>query len=397
MSIPAFTNEPGKHSRNGMSVRTIVGYDYDLHQPVNEYYARECMTDYCVKGDVMPSDHHSPTPWSRNVFSIIADDPCATREVRYSFGNLVYDATTRTQMSRYYDVTGFAHSDVFLNKLDNEKSHVLTQAREKLRTGRVQNGADIGQARQTAEQIAGSLSGLVNAYKAFKHGNIERGLSALGLKPRDLLSGKSLADKWLEVQYGWLPLMSSIYDNIGLLRTLATRKNHSMIMKVSSSSSATHQSKSSGLMQQYKTSFTEAGTVKVVYTYSVANWVIANLDTAGVVNPLSIAWELVPFSFVVDWFVPVGNVLESLSATLGLEFATGYLTTRIEGHIHYSLDGDIPDVNYTIVDPGNLTIGHFSMNRDLLASFALPELYANRNPFSTPHILNAIALTRQLI
>lgn len=41
----------------------------------------------------------------------------------------------------------------------------------------------------------------------------------------------------------------------------------------------------------------------------------------GLNNPSLIAWELVPYSFVVDWFLPVGDYLERLGAFSGLKFS----------------------------------------------------------------------------
>lgn len=37
----------------------------------------------------------------------------------------------------------------------------------------------------------------------------------------------------------------------------------------------------------------------------------------GLVNPVAIAWELVPFSFVVDWFYPIGRYISSITDLLG--------------------------------------------------------------------------------
>jgi hypothetical protein len=42
----------------------------------------------------------------------------------------------------------------------------------------------------------------------------------------------------------------------------------------------------------------------------------AILHSLGVTKPLSVIWELVPFSFVVDWFVSVGEWISSLEDEL---------------------------------------------------------------------------------
>jgi hypothetical protein len=46
----------------------------------------------------------------------------------------------------------------------------------------------------------------------------------------------------------------------------------------------------------------------------------------GFVNPGVIAWELVPFSFVIDWFVPVGNFLSQWTDFVGLTLQKAYTT-----------------------------------------------------------------------
>jgi hypothetical protein len=46
----------------------------------------------------------------------------------------------------------------------------------------------------------------------------------------------------------------------------------------------------------------------------------------GFVNPLSVAWEVVPWSFLVDWVVNVGDVINSLTDLVGLELEDVYIT-----------------------------------------------------------------------
>lgn len=38
----------------------------------------------------------------------------------------------------------------------------------------------------------------------------------------------------------------------------------------------------------------------------------------GIANPALVLWEMVPFSFAVDWFLDIGGYLESLGALNGL-------------------------------------------------------------------------------
>ncbi len=53
----------------------------------------------------------------------------------------------------------------------------------------------------------------------------------------------------------------------------------------------------------------------------------------GLTNPAAVAWELVPYSFVVDWFVNVGDYLNQFSEFHGVTLINPYHTiyTRMKG------------------------------------------------------------------
>lgn len=119
-----------------------------------------------------------------------------------------------------------------------------------------------------------------------------------------------------------------------------------------------------------------------------------SLTQIGLTDPLQVAWALVPFSFVLDWFLPIGSVLEGLGATKGLDFVSGTATTAVK----------FRGTALTQLNPSSIKnqIGWFEtdvaiegMERKVLTSFPSPMLYY-KSPFSTSHGLNALALFRQL-
>jgi hypothetical protein len=59
---------------------------------------------------------------------------------------------------------------------------------------------------------------------------------------------------------------------------------------------------------------------------SVDNPNVALLEMLGLLNPLSIAWELVPWSFVADWMFNISGYLDSWSAFAGLGLQEAYTT-----------------------------------------------------------------------
>jgi len=289
-----------------------------------------------------------------------------------------------------------------LKGFDDIVSKSYTGALNALRNGRAQMGADMAEGKKTVEMVADAASSLAQGLLAAKRGNFGAIPGILGMSPKDIISGKSLANRWLEYQYGWKPLMGSVYDGIQQIQRGFRAKE--MIFR-SSSTASDSASKSyrenanfGTFMECLKTSSVSARTT---YRYKVTSAVIDKIDSAGLLNPVSIAWELVPFSFVVDWFVPVGNVLSAITATAGLEFASGYTTVKTEDVIsrHRAVNPSdfIGHSGYTeVLSPGLHKTRTSTFRRIVHTSFHLPELYGNAHPWSSAHVANALALIRQL-
>lgn len=70
--------------------------------------------------------------------------------------------------------------------------------------------------------------------------------------------------------------------------------------------------------------------VKAGIKAHVTNDTLAQLGSHGLLNPAALAWELFPVSFVIDWFVPIGDFLGGLSTHFGMEFRDGYMTKYVE-------------------------------------------------------------------
>lgn len=67
----------------------------------------------------------------------------------------------------------------------------------------------------------------------------------------------------------------------------------------------------SGELMPDSVAFTRTG--EEVYLLQIVSY-IEEVDTvklSGLTDPASIVWERIPYSFVVDWFLPIGNFLQS--------------------------------------------------------------------------------------
>jgi len=290
-----------------------------------------------------------------------------------------------------------------LNDVDVQdlKSRAETLALLKFASNKADMGVMLAESVKTANHLAKTGFDLWNAYRAARRGSwnevgkilfpsgsriMNRGRHAKGHA-----IGKDVSSRWLEYQYGWLPLMSdmkSLYDVLGegLQNALLLHSHHTA--KTDKSLSGTRVNGTSTLTTDGKVDLM----VKCKITGQLSAAAARNASRLGLTNPATIAWELVPFSFVVDWSIPVGNVLEALQATRGTTFVGGSYTVASQAAMKLEYRQ-----NWTnIVQLPQGEWFKYQMERTPYSSFPTPSLYA-KSPFSTSHIVSAVALLRQLV
>lgn len=200
-----------------------------------------------------------------------------------------------------------------------------------------QIGADLGERAKSIDMIRGRLVQLtrfVRALRRFRFGdaasvlgltcgpqrNVGRFRSKLHVGSHELnlrRSAKSLGNNFLEFHFGWEPLVKEI----GSLLDFAIEKPFpSVYLKGRASergpSTFTIPSLNDGTFgDSYRWEWCK---VQILGTAVITNPNLYTLSRLGLINPASVAWELVPFSFVVDWFTNVGQVLNSYTDFAGV-------------------------------------------------------------------------------
>lgn len=272
----------------------------------------------------------------------------------------------------------------------NLRNRLIAECMRKVGDRKINLGESLAESRSTLNHLAKTSSQVLRAYKALRRGNIPSALKALGLSKRTVLNGKSAADRWLELQYGWLPLLSDVYSASEVLREGVTRKEGMTL-------SATRQIVENAPYVGTKSDGTVYGVVTCTHRcklfYSVSSSDLDALSRLGLINPLEIAWAVLPYSFVIDWFAPVGTLLEAYSSTVGLTQIDGVLTSR--AIIKGSGDIDQPLGLHYLPGSGRFTktIDYFGMVRAKAVALPLPYV---KSPFSSTHLASALALLRQL-
>lgn len=163
---------------------------------------------------------------------------------------------------------------------------------------------------------------LAMAAKALRKGRFKDFKQALGI-PRDgppRTDPKDFAGLWLEYHFGWTNLVSDIY------RACDVASSHYPEKRLTGKGTE----KFDDYVYQNDT-FKVVGKilkhdVKVSSKFRMTNFAAHTLQQYGVANPLSVAWALVPYSFVVDWFVDVQGFLQGLTDFVGLDIIDPYVT-----------------------------------------------------------------------
>lgn len=118
--------------------------------------------------------------------------------------------------------------------------------------------------------------------------------------------------------------------------------------------------------------------------------VLSNLSRISSLNPASIAWEALPFSFVVDWFVNVGGWLRSVETAYlyGSSFGGGYSSRGYK--VSDIVRSDRKDG--ALMRSAKAAFKQTSFNRSKLTSFPMPRVPPFEMNLGTGQVLNGLAL-----
>jgi hypothetical protein len=276
----------------------------------------------------------------------------------------------------------------FKPTFDTNMTHETeTKCLLKIGAGKAEIGVAIAEGKRALNMLAGTAKDLLVAYRQFRNGNLRGMFTTLKVNPNQLLTGKSPSDYLLQWRYGWRPLIVDMRTAYDLTRE--TFEKYDMLVHGRSSTKFQYEKEDDGELSSF-TQFSERCLTRI--DARVDCEVLRAATQVGLVNPLSIAWELFPFSFVLDWAMPVGNVLEAASAANGLSFAGGSTSRTMEVltdfHKNLAFDSRWLDVGHCVVEK-------FATERVVLGDFPIPLPYIKtRGPFSTSHVESALALWR---
>lgn len=258
-------------------------------------------------------------------------------------------------------------------------------------------GVSLAEVEKLSGTVLTSIKTLTYGLLDLYHGRFTAFARRFGTSPpsrahQKKLYAKDISGRWLEMQYAVLPTIHDAYEAAKAFEALSDGPRR-VTFQVSKRIA-------------YQTLVDSAWTVGVIkgharrkYTYE-AYEELSFARQMGLGNPASIVWERIPWSFVVDWFIPIGTYLELLGQIPFLKGRFCRSDSLEEYWAGYTEMKKIPfGSGYRqCIKPLNWSKSHwFWCSRTPLSSLSVPIPHVEvHGAVHGRRILNAIALSHQL-
>lgn len=203
------------------------------------------------------------------------------------------------------------------------EARCYSKIRGKLYKGSASLGVTLASMKQSREMIAGRYAFLTSRASAVAHSIIQMERRRGKMSTKDL---ERMAGFHLEVIFGWIPLLVDIHAATTSVIQLADVHEW-----VSTNARAYGEHTESGgtSPNTYSSHYATASKMSYSVGVRVKNPNVWLAERAGLLNPATVAWDVVPWSFVVNMFVNTGQLVQQITDFAGLGFSDVYRTTTM--------------------------------------------------------------------
>ncbi len=251
-------------------------------------------------------------------------------------------------------------------------------------------GETLAEFNRTADLFYDTASLLWDIYRASRFKFSKKYRRKHRKKKLRKFSTSDISDSWLALNFGALPAISDLVEAYGIQRARAILGDiwHSAYVRLKDTDRVVQsQETTDGLITDIEYTLNEQ--VKVYYKIHLP-------DHINVGNPLELGYNLIPFSFVVDWMFNLGDILSSLDA---LSHVSDLIGTKC---IKKTIRGVTPkfqiDVNGYTVDTEETYIFD-SFEREVISIGDIPQsdLIPSYQPSTAlKSVLNGLALLHKM-
>ncbi len=211
---------------------------------------------------------------------------------------------------------------------------------------------------------------------------------------------KDAGSLWLEYVYGLKPTLQTLYDTaVELGRNIEPQMKIAVRSKSKREGNIDAAFEGSSIFRQ-KVHYQSHTRCEMVCWFRASSDAVDILGQFTSLNPASMAWELLPFSFVADWFVDIGGYMRNLESALlmGNRFVQGYQTlglkTTYDGLVNHSESDSLGNVDFWDLKANLVISAKFRLP---LTEAPFPRAPSFKADLSSGRLLNAAALLTNLL
>lgn len=273
------------------------------------------------------------------------------------------------------------------------QSRAEVKALLNLKDQRINLAQAYAERKMTADLVSSSLNRMTQSVLALRQRQFRRAWELLGGNPR------KLPQTWLEYQYGWRPLMNDCKGAVDALQRYDKSQDWVVSVKGSAKEESDVWDDISGTYSANRRVVKKNGCF-VRLDYTPKNGFLSALASLGLTNPYQLAWEVLPYSFVIDWYLPIGEWLSAMDADAGYDFLSGSRSTRRETTTFVrAVDRSYPlEPTYRKTQTNYRCFRReFDLQRTIYESSPIPIYPGLKNPLTGVHVANALSLFAQAL
>lgn len=208
--------------------------------------------------------------------------------------------------------------------IDDVKARVIASAHARARLSEAQVLATLGELEETVRSIASIMMRAYRIFRALKRFDVRF------LKRQ--ISPKELSDRYMEARYAIRPLY---YDARQIIAAAtAERPKKGSKLRFTASESFNESRHETGVVYRSDSDYiwhadrsaASSGKVRAGVLTSVE--ALSELTFWGCFDVIETVWELVPFSFIIDWFINVGDTIGAWTPKAGLKVLTSWVSVE---------------------------------------------------------------------
>lgn len=256
-----------------------------------------------------------------------------------------------------------------------------TKARLRVKNRKISLGETLAEYRQSANMFGSFAKRSVEAWRSFKGkpGNRHRKITPCSVNSAYLMS-----------TYGLHPLAGVLYDSIEeLYLRLGMPLHHRFCVTDGRGGSES--------IDYHPYTLNIVRNISERAIFHVQYNTLGRSSAFSFGNPAQIAWELVPYSFVLDWALPIGDYLAALDALTGVSWLKGTLTTKRRASYRADFTQPWPVAGVTLTNLRSPSGSYESHSRDLISTIPMPDLPQWRPSPSYRKVVNGLSLIGNIL